>query len=251
MYNYQKTNRYFAQAANDILDITREELEALGAEEISQSYRGLYFNASKKALYKINLQSRLVNRVLAPLLQFNCHSDKYLYNTALQIKWEDFLNSGQTFAVFASVTQSNIRHSKYAALRLKDAVVDYFRERTGSRPSIDTRNPDLWLNLYIENNEAVISVDTSGGSLHRRGYRLDAVQAPMAETVAASIIKYSGWDGSKPFYDPFCGSGTLLCEAYLHASRTPSAFMRKKFGFERLPDFDVRLWEKIQKEELR
>ncbi len=251
MYNYQKTKRYFAQAANDILDIVEEELTALGAEEISPAYRGVYFNASQKTLYKINLQARLINRVLAPLLQFNCHSDKYLYSTALQIKWEDFLNPGQTFAVFASVTQSNIRHSKYAALRLKDAVVDYFRERTGSRPSIDTRNPDLWLNLYIENNEAVISVDTSGGSLHRRGYRLDAVQAPMAETVAASIIRYAGWDGGKPLYDPFCGSGTLLCESYLYASRTPSAYMRKKFGFERLPDFDARLWEKVRKEEFR
>ena len=249
MYHYQKTQRYFAQAANDIPEIAEEELRALGAEEISPAYRGLYFNASKKALYKINLQSRLINRVLAPLLQFNCHSDKYLYNTALQIKWEDFLNPDQTFAVFASVTQSNIRHSKFAALRLKDAVVDYFRERTGSRPNIDTRSPDLWLNLYIENNEAVISVDTSGGSLHRRGYRLETVQAPMAETVAASIIKFSGWDGAKPLYDPFCGSGTLLCEAFLHASRTPSAFLRKKFGFERLPDFDARLWEKVQKEE--
>jgi putative N6-adenine-specific DNA methylase len=248
MYQYQKTNRYFAQAADDIKDITEAELSALGATELSPSYRGLYFNADRKTLYRINFHSRLINRVLAPLIQFNCHSDKYLYNTAMQIPWEDFISPDHTFAVFATVTHSHIRHSKFAALRLKDAIADYFKKREGRRPSVDTREPDIWFNLYIENNEALISVDTSGGSLHRRGYRQASVSAPMAETLAASIIRYSGWDGSKPLYDPFCGSGTLLCEAFLFASHTPSAYKRKKFGFERLPDFDRALWKQVKQE---
>ncbi len=248
MYQYQKTNRYFAQVADDIKDITETELSALGATEISASYRGLYFNAGREALYRINFHTRLINRVLAPLIQFNCHSDKYLYNTALQIPWEDFITPEHTFAVFATVTHSHIRHSKFAALRLKDAIVDYFRKKEGRRPSVDTREPDMWFNLYIENNEALISVDTSGGSLHRRGYRLDSVSAPMAETLAASIIRYSGWNGQTPLYDPFCGSGTLLCEAFLFASHTPSAYKRKKFGFERLPDFDRTLWKQVKQE---
>ena len=246
MYEYQQSGRYFAQTANDIKDIAGEELQELGASDISDSYRGIYFNADREALYRINLHSRLINRVLSPLKTFDCHSDNYLYKVGKQIQWEDFLNLEQTFAVFASVTQSNIDHSKFAALRLKDAIVDYFRERTDKRPNIDTRTPDLWLNVYIEKNVAVISVDTSGGSLHRRGYRTESTQAPMSETLAASIIRHTEWDRKTPLYDPLCGSGTLICEAYLAATNTPSAFLRKKFGFERLPDFDAALWEKVK-----
>lgn len=248
MYDYQKSGRYFVQVADDIKDIAESELLELSATEPSHSYRGIYINADLESLYRINLQSRLINRVLAPLITFDCHSDNYLYQVGKQIHWENFLNPEQTLAIFASVTQSNINHSKYAALRLKDAIVDYFRERSGIRPSIDTRNPDLWLNVYIEKNVATISVDTSGGSLHRRGYRMESTQAPMSETLAASIIRYADWDGQTPLYDPFCGSGTLLCEAYLAASKTPSAYMRRKFGFERLPEFNSDLWAKIKKE---
>jgi len=247
MYEYQKSGRYFAQVADDIKDIAEQELQELGATDASHSYRGIYFNADPEPLYRINLHSRLINRVLAPLKTFDCHSDNYLYQVGQQIKWEDFLNPEQTLAVFASVTQSNIRHSKFAALRLKDAIVDYFRDKTGSRPSIDTRNPDLWLNVYIEKNVATISVDTSGGSLHRRGYRFDSIQTPMSETLAASIIRYAGWKGETTLYDPFCGSGTILCEAYLAATNTPSAQRRKKFGFERLPDFNGKVWKEVQK----
>ncbi len=248
MYAYQQSNRYLLQVADDIKDIAEAELIELGAVEPSHAYRGIYFNADHESLYRINLYSRLINRVLAPLIMFDCHSDNYLYQVAQKIHWEDFLNPDQTLAIFANVTESNISHSKFAALRLKDAIVDYFRERTGERPTIDTRNPDLWLNVYIEKNVATISVDTSGGSLHRRGYRLDTTQAPMSETLAASIIRYAEWDGQTPLYDPLCGSGTLLCEAYLAATKTPSAFMRKKFGFERLPDYDSKLWTKMKKE---
>ena len=247
MYEYQQSGRYFAQLADDIKDIAEIELLELGAVDTSHSYRGVYFNADQESIYRINLHSRLINRVLAPLKTFDCHSDNYLYKVGKQIRWENFLNSEQTLAVFASVTQSNINHSKFAALRLKDAIVDYFRERDGKRPSIDRRNPDLWLNVHIEKNVAIISVDTSGGSLHRRGYRVETIQAPMNETLAASIIRYTKWDGQTPIYDPLCGSGTLLCEAYLAATKTPSANLRSKFGFERLPDFDVELWAKVKK----
>lgn len=248
MYEYQKSGRYFAQVADDIKDIAEAELLELGAVETSHSYRGIYFNADQESLYRINLHSRLINRILAPLKTFDCHSDKYLYQVGKQIHWEDFLNPEQTLAISANVTQSNINHSKFAALRLKDAIVDYFREREGKRPSIDRRNADLWLNVHIEKNVAIISVDTSGGSLHRRGYRVETIPAPMSETLAASIIRYSEWNGQTPLYDPLCGSGTLLCEAYLAATKTPSAYLRSKFGFERLPDFDAVLWAKVKKD---
>jgi 23S rRNA (guanine2445-N2)-methyltransferase len=248
MYQYQKSNRYFAQVADDIKDIALQEMQALGAENGKEIYRGIYFTATKETLYKINYQSVLINRILAPLLTFKCHSDGYLYQTVLKIEWDDFLSVDETFAVFASVSHSSIKHSKFAALRLKDAVADYFKKKSGQRPSVDTHNPDLWINLHIEQNEAVISIDTSGGSLHRRGYRKNSVQAPMIETLAAAIIRYSQWDGETPLFDPFCGSGTILCEAFLHASSTAPAFMRKKFGFQNLPDFDEKLWHKLKKQ---
>lgn len=248
MYNYQQSNRFFAQAADDIKDIAESEIGKLGASDISHAYRGLYFSASKEVLYRINYNSRLINRVLAPLLTFDCHSDKYLYKTAMEIEWKDFLSTNNTFAVFATVTQSKIKHSKFAALRLKDAIADYFREKTSRRPTVDTRNPDVWFNLHIENNKAVISLDTSGGSLHRRGYRAESVSAPMSETLAASLIVHSGWNGSKPLYDPFCGSGTILCEAYMKQAKIPASIFRNKFGLEMLPDFEPELWRKVKSE---
>ena len=248
MYRYQETQRYFAQVADDIKDIAEQELQTLGAQETSPAYRGIYFNASPHVLYTVNLHTRFISRVLAPLASFDCHSDRYLYKRSAEIDWQDFLDPSQTFAVFATVANSAIRHSQFAALRLKDAVVDSFRAATGVRPSIDTRDPDVWINLYIHDNEATISLDTSGGSLHRRGYRRKSVQAPMAETLAAAIIHHAEWDGTCPLYDPFCGSGTLLCEAYMHASHTPAARLRSKFGFQRLPDFNPALWDQVQRE---
>lgn len=248
MYNYQKSNRYFAQAAEDIKVIAKDELESIGATDVEESYKGLYFNASQKVLYKINLHSALINRVLAPIFSFDCHSENYLYNTAYDIGWEKLFNRDETFAVFASTINSKINHSKFAALKLKDAIVDRFRKKENKRPNVDTKYPDIWINLFIENNFAVISVDTSGGSLHRRGYRKSSVEAPMIETLGASIIELSSWKGETELYDPFCGSGTLLCEAYLKATKTPSALMRTKFGFEKLPDFDSKLWEEVKRE---
>ena len=134
MYNYQKSERYFAQAAEDIKDIVEQELIKLGATDVSHAFKGLYFNASKEVLYKVNFSSRLINRVLAPLISFDCHSEDYLYKTAYEIEWENLLNNDETFAIFASVSQSNITHSKFASLKLKDAIVDRFRDKTGKRP---------------------------------------------------------------------------------------------------------------------
>ncbi|MFH1852672.1 MAG: THUMP domain-containing protein [Candidatus Neomarinimicrobiota bacterium] len=245
-YLYQRSQRYFAQVADDIKQLAEAELGSLGAQDVIPTYRGLYFSADRSALYRINLMSRLINRVLAPLVTFDCHSDKYLYLRAGQVLWQDFIAPDQTLAVFATVTHSTIKHSKFAALRLKDAIADQYRTRTGKRPSIDTRDPDLWLNLHIQNNKATISVDTSGGSLHRRGYRQAGVTAPMIETLAAAIIKMAEWDGWTPLYDPCCGSGTLLCEAFLAATNTPAAVLRKKFGFERLPDFEPETWRSVR-----
>ncbi len=247
-YLYQRTHGYFAQMPDDVKEIAEAELGELGAKETKPAYRGIHFTADKKALYRINYHSLLSTRILAPLVTFDCHSDRYLYKQAQQIPWEDFLTTAGTFAVFATVSNSHISHSQFAALRLKDAVADYFRTRQGRRPSVDTRNPDVWFNLHIDNNRATISLDASGGSLHRRGYRLDSVSAPMIETLASAVIRFSGWQGDTPLYDPFCGSGTLLCEAYLRASNSPAGILRRAFGCEKLPDFDANLWKEVVRE---
>lgn len=245
MFAYQKTNRYFAQTADGATELASQELRTLGAEEICPAFRGLYFNASHETLYRVNLASSLCTRITAPLILFDCHSTNYLQQTASKIPWHLFLNEDQTFAITATVVNSKINHSQYAALCLKDVIVDYFRARTGKRPSIDRRTPDLWLDLHIDKNKATISIDTSGGSLHRRGYRTESTEAPMQETLAAAIIKLSEWDGERPLIDPMCGSGTLLGEALLHYCRIPPAFQRQRFGFMALPDFDPELWEKV------
>ena len=251
MYEYQITKRYFAQIAESIKDLGIQELHDLGASNITPEYGGLYFNAGKEALYRINYSSRLVSRVLAPLVSFNCRAPEQLYKKARGIKWMDFISVRGTFAVFGNVSDSSITNSHYASLRLKDAIADSFREKSGRRPDVDTRDPDIWLNIYIRSNNAVISVDTSGGSLHRRGYRKDAVPAPMQETVAAAIIRYTQWDGSVPLYDPMCGSGTLLIEALMHYCRIPSGLLRKRFGFESLPDHNRSLWARVKKDQDR
>ncbi len=249
MFTYQKTNRYFAQIAQGLEPLGAEELETLGAQDVKTSFRGIYFNADPATLYRVNYMSRLCTRILAPLLSFDCHSTKYLYKTAQKIKWEQLLDKDTTFAIKASVAQSKISHSQYAALCLKDAIVDYFRDREGTRPSIDKTSPDVWLHLRIDRNKALISLDTSGGSLHRRGYRQESVEAPMQETVAATIIRMTQWDGTTPIIDPMCGSGTLLSEALMHHCNIPAGYLRKKFGFKMMPEFDKITWQTVKTEQ--
>jgi putative N6-adenine-specific DNA methylase len=248
MYDYQKNNIFFAQVAEGVKEAAAVELSELGAKNINPAYRGIYFMARREALYRINYSTRLASRVMAPLLSFDCPDPDQLYKKTKQINWTDFISPANTFAVFSNVSNSRITNSHYASLKVKDGIVDSFREKAGDRPDIDARNPDIWLNLHIRNDRAVISIDTSGGSLHRRGYRKGSVSAPMQETVAAAIIRYSEWDGSVPLYDPMCGSGTLISEALMHYCRIPSGILRGKFGFEFLPDFEKHLWARTKKE---
>jgi len=248
MYEYQKNNRYFAQIAEDIKEEGARELSELGAGNITPAYRGIYFRADGETLYRITYSVRLFSRILAPLVSFPCHSTDQLYKKARQVNWTDFLAVKNTFAVFGNVSDSTITHSQYASLLVKDSIADSFRDRFGKRPNVDAKNPDVWFNVHIRNDMASISLDLSGGSLHRRGYRLDAVSAPMQETVAAAIIRYTEWDGSVPLYDPMCGSGTLLTEALLHYCRIPSGILREHFGFEFLPDFKNRIWAEVVKD---
>jgi putative N6-adenine-specific DNA methylase len=248
MYEYQSNQLFFAQIADGIKGPGACELSGLGAHNASPEYGGIYFNADREALYRINYSTRLATRILAPLVSFDCPSADQLYEKAKGINWTDFISSENTFAIFSNVSNSRITNSHYASLRLKDAIVDSFRELTGQRPDIDPRDPDIWLNLHIRDDRAVISLDTSGGSLHRRGYRKDSVSAPMQETVAAAIIDHTEWNGEAPLYDPMCGSCTLLCEALMYYCKIPSGIFRERFGFKFLPDFDEALWRKVKKD---
>ncbi|MCK5739610.1 class I SAM-dependent RNA methyltransferase [bacterium] len=246
IFEYQRTSRFFAQISSGMEKLGAAELTELRASQVEPAFRGIYFEANKAALYRINYQSRLLSRILAPLRSFECPDPDILYEQASKIAWHRLFNVDNSFAIFASVSNSQITHSQYAALRLKDAIVDYFRNRTQQRPNVDRKNPDVWISLHIDKDQAQVSWDTSGGSLHRRGYRRKAVEAPMQETLAAAIIRLSGWDGSQPIYDPMCGSGTLLAEALMAQSNIPAGILRHNFGFEYLSDFDGTIWDKIQ-----
>ena len=247
MYDYLKKG-YFAQATGKMEDLCAEELAELGAFDIKPAYKGVYFNADLQAIYRINYTSRLLSRVLAPLVSFPCHTTNVLIQRAKKIHWEDFLSIKKTFAISASVSKSRITNSLYASQCLKDGIADYFRDKYGKRPDVEVVNPDVRFNLHIDKDTAVISLDTSGDSLHKRGYRLLAGEAPMQETLAAAIIRISKWDGEVPLWDPMCGSGTILCEALMHYCRIPAQKLRKKFGFFNLPEFDPEEWKKIKDE---
>ena len=188
----------------------------------------------------------MLSRVLAPLITFHCRTTNALIKTAEKIRWEEIFSVDKTFAISASVAKSQITNSLYASQVLKDGIADYFRAKFGKRPNVETVNPDVRFNLHIEKDTAVISIDTSGESLHKRGYRLLAGEAPMQETLAAAIIRLSKWDGENPLWDCMCGSGTILCEALMHYCRIPAQKLRKNFGFFYLPDFDLKLWEKVK-----
>lgn len=251
-FEYQQNNRYFAQTQRGLEPAAKLELEELGGERCSESFCGVYFTAPKAVMYRVNYCARTISRVLAPLATFECLSEEALYRRALEIPWTDLMPLEKTFAVFGNVSESRIVNSKFAGLKLKDAVADTFRKKYGRRPDVNPERPDIWISVNIHRDEAVISVDTSGGSLHRRRYRQEMVDAPMNETLAAGVLRLAGWpdhpDTPTPLLDPMCGSGTLLAEALMTYCRIPASNKRKWFGFFHLPDFDFQLWNNVRAE---
>jgi putative N6-adenine-specific DNA methylase len=246
MADEHKNNSYFAQIADGLEAIGMAELADLGASDLRPAHRGIHFRADRAALYRINYCTRLCTRVLAPIKTFACPDADAIYEAARGIAWTTFFNLDQTFAIFASTAGSSVPHSQFAGLKLKDAVADHFRAGFGRRPDVDARTPDLWINLHIERQRGTISIDTSGGSLHRRGYRTHSVEAPMQETVAAAMVVLSEWDGRLPLVDPMCGSGTLIIEAVMAHCRIPAGYLRTTFGFQRLPDYDPQIWKRVK-----
>ena len=248
MFDYQRQQRYFAQVNPGLVAPAEAELIELGACRTSAMASGVFFEADRAALYRINYQARLVSRILAPLAEFACSDPQELHARAKALAWETLFTLEHTFAVFANVRGEAFRHSGYAALCLKDAVADRFRERFGRRPNVDSKTPDLWLGLHVEAGRATVSLDTSGGSLHKRGYRRQSVPAPIQETLAAAMVRWSEWTPDRPLVDPMCGSGTLVCEALMAACQIPAGYLRAGFGFAFLPDYDNSLWAEVKRQ---
>ncbi len=222
------------------------ELKNLGAMDVKEGIRNVSFLGDKGFMYKANLSLRTAIKILKPIRSFKITSEEDLYKKIYAIDWSEFLDAKGSLAIDATVHSKQFTHSKYIALKSKDAIVDKFRNTEGFRPSIDLDYPDLRLNIHIENNFCTVSLDSSGQSLHKRGYKSATNIAPINEVLAAGMLLMSGWDGRSDFMDPMCGSGTILIEAAMIACNIPPNLNKKEFGFEKWKDWDVDLFEKIE-----
>ena len=234
-----------AKTFQGLEEVLAQELIELGADNVQIGRRMVSFTGDKEMMYRANFCLRTAVRILKPIKHFKATSAEDVYDEVRAINWADFLDNDTTFAVDTVVYSDEFRHSKFVAYKVKDAIVDYFRDTTGDRPNISISNPDIRLNMHIAGDVATLSLDSSGESLHLRGYRVATVEAPINEVLAAGLVKLSGWDMKSDFVDPFCGSGTLLIEAALMARNIYPGVFRKEFGFEKWKDFDADLFDKI------
>ncbi|TDJ71622.1 MAG: RNA methyltransferase [Planctomycetota bacterium] len=226
---------FFATCAPGIEPVLHAEAKALRLAKLERQVGGVRFEGTMEDAWRANLWLRTAVRVLLRLERFEALDENALYERVKAFDWAGFVGPEGTFVVDAQTRDSELNHSRYIEQRVKDAVADRFRERTGVRPSVDRTDPDLRIHVHIFRNRATLSVDTSGDSLHKRGWRRHQGRAPLAETLAAAIVRFSRWDGRAPLVDPFCGSGTILVEAALIAANSAPGLFRQQFGFERWP----------------
>jgi putative N6-adenine-specific DNA methylase len=241
-----KNFRLTAKTLYGLEDILADELKQLGALNITKGVRVVSFEGDTGFMYKANLACRTAIRILKPIVQFRASSEEALYKGIYAIDWSDYLNLEQTFAIDATVSSDFFTHSKYVALKSKDAIADQFRDRLGLRPNVDIESPDLRIDIHIYADECTVSLDSSGTSLHQRGYKQAATIAPINEVLAAGLLMLSGYTGQCDFLDPMCGSGTILTEAAMIACRIPANIHRASFAFERWPDWDEELFDTIR-----
>ncbi len=225
--------------------VLAKELADLGAQNIQQGRRVVTFEGDKRMMYKANFSLRTAIRILKPIHYFKARSAEDVYNAVKSIKWEQYLTENNTFSVDSVVYSEEFSNSRFVTYKVKDALVDYFRERTGKRPNISVSNPDIQLHIHISDEDASLSLDSSGESLHKRGYRVDSVEAPLNEILAAGLIMLSGWSGQCDLIDPMCGSGTILIEAALIAKGLAPGLFRKGYAFEKWSDFDPEMFQDI------
>jgi len=234
-----------AKTFHGLEQVLAGELEALGATNINVLKRAVSFDANKELLYRSNLQLRTAIRILQPLTTFKARNDEELYRAVKAYDWSPYLRDDQTLAIDPVVFSRFFTHSKYVALKVKDAICDQFRDKSGKRPSVDLQRPNLMINVHVAEDQFTLSMDSSGQPLNRRGYRTKEHPAPINEVLAAGMVMLSGYDGSQPFLDPMCGSGTIVMEATMIAARMAPNLKRKEFGFMRWNNYDESLWKKI------
>jgi len=227
-------------------EILAEELRKMGAQDVKPMNRAVSFKGDKGFMYKANLNARTALRILKPIAHFQAHDEKELYKKLCEINWTEIFDLETTFATHATTHSEEFTHSKYASLVMKDAIADTFRKKFDKRPNVDPESPDVNINLHIAKHTCSVSLDSSGDSLHKRGYKSDTIIAPMNEVLAAGLILLSDWNRLANFHDPMCGSGTLLIEAAFIAYNIPANIFRERFGFEGWKDFDEELWETIK-----
>ncbi len=239
----------FVTCSGHLEQLLADELAELGYPEVVIGFRGVRVpNTTLEDVYRINYCSRIGGRVLIPITRFRCHDEKALYDGIYRVDWLKYLSPKNSIAIDANVNHPRLRNSLYCAQVAKDAICDQLKKRVGDRPSVDTKAPDVQLNLYISNDWAVFSYDTSGTPLHKRGYRQEVVPAPIQESLAAALLKMAGFQGLEVFCDPCCGSGTILIEAALIASNTPPGYLRTRWGFQSFPEHSQGLWLKVKAE---
>lgn len=226
-------------------EILAKELIEIGANDVIIQRRAVSFTGDKALMYKANLYLRTATRVLKPIATFKAKDADEVYDQVKLINWEEILDLKTTFSIDATVNSESFRHSKFVAYRVKDAIADQFMEKFNKRPSVRLNNPKLYINVHISHNDCTISLDSSGESLHKRGYRSSQNEAPISEALAAGMLLKTGWKGETDFIDPMCGSGTFLIEAALIALNIPPCIYRKSFAFEKWNDFDADLFEEI------
>ncbi len=240
--------QYFATVARGLEPIAAKELEGLGAIDVQPDFTGVHFQGDKALLYKVNLWARTIFRVLMSIDKVKSYNAEQLYKSIQEIDWREYFEPLQTFAVTCTGANVNLNHTHFTALQIKNAIADQQRQQTGKRSSIDTENPDLLINAHIHENHCTLSLDSSGDSLHRRGYRPAMGLAPLKETLASALLDMAEWSPDLPFLDPLCGSGTLPIEAALKGLNIAPGLYRKRFGFQGWRDFDHLLWQQLLSE---
>ena len=230
-------------------DLLAGELLALGANDLQVGRRMVSFTGDKELLYKANFYCRTALRILKPVYHFKAKDADTVYKEVKKVEWEKYLTPDKTFAIDSVIYSDDFNHSKFVAYRTKDAIADYFMEKFEKRPSVRISNPDLYINIHISHNDCTLSIDSSGESLHKRGYRIEQTEAPLNEVLAAGMILRTGWKGDSNFIDPMCGSGTLLIEAAMIALNIAPGVHRKEYAFEKWIDFDQELFDRIYNDE--
>ena len=247
----EKNFKMLAKTLFGLEEILATELRKLGASKVEIGTRNVTFEGDTGFMYKANLCCRTAIKILKPITSFNVFTEADIYKKVYEIPWEDYMDVDGSLAVDATVFSDKFTHSKYISLKTKDAIVDRFRDKEGRRPDVDLDHPTLRVNIHIDRNICTLSLDSSGQSLHKRGYKVANTMAPINEVLAAGMILLAGWNGQCDLLDPMCGSGTILTEAAMIACNIPPNLNRDEFAFENWPDFNVDLYELIENAALK